>query len=280
MFTIQKVLNSSVVLVHDEQGKETILLAKGVGYGKKAGEQLELNTDGKVFIPLDNSDASKLKEILDNIPAVYLEITQEIVSYAKEKYDITLNHHIYLALTDHLHFAVQRMENEMIIVNRVFWEIKNFYPKEFKIGLFAIDLIKKRLNVELPEEEAANVAFHIVNAQKAVESQYDAMRAAKLIGAIVTMVTYIMQCQVDKDSIHYSRFISHLQYFSERFFTGKMLEDNEDFMYKRMEEGYPLAISCAEKIRTFLYKTYDKVIPNEEVAYLAVHIQRLSTRES
>ncbi|MDF2473083.1 MAG: hypothetical protein K0R21_865 [Anaerocolumna sp.] len=39
-------------------------------------------------------------------------------------------------------------------------------------------------------------------------------------------------------------------------------------------------MSCAEKIRTYLCKTYDKVIPNEEVAYLAVHIQRLSTRES
>ena len=34
---IQKVLNSSVVLVQDDSGEESILLGKGIGYGRKAG---------------------------------------------------------------------------------------------------------------------------------------------------------------------------------------------------------------------------------------------------
>ena len=33
---IQKVLNSSVVLVQDDSGEESILLGKGIGYGRKA----------------------------------------------------------------------------------------------------------------------------------------------------------------------------------------------------------------------------------------------------
>ena len=33
---IQKVLNSSVVLVQDDSGEESILLGKGIGYGRRA----------------------------------------------------------------------------------------------------------------------------------------------------------------------------------------------------------------------------------------------------
>lgn len=193
--------------------------------------------------------------------------------------DTSLNEHIYLALTDHLHFAVQRIQENIIITNRVFWELKTFYPKEYKIGLYALEIVSNKLNIKLPVEEAANIAFHIVNAQKEAEVQYDAMRAAKLIGKIVTVVTYSMNCQPDKESIHYSRFISHLQYFAERFFTDNLLDSQDDFLYEQIETGYPRALSCAEKVRTLILKEYDKAITNEEVVYMAVHIQRLVSRE-
>ncbi|EAG2745005.1 transcription antiterminator BglG, partial [Listeria monocytogenes] len=39
MIYIKKVLNSSVVLV-DNEGQEMIALGKGIGFGKKAGEQI------------------------------------------------------------------------------------------------------------------------------------------------------------------------------------------------------------------------------------------------
>ena len=43
-----------------------------------------------------------------------------------------------------------------------------------------------------------------------------------------------------------------------------------------MRSGYPAAMNCAEKIRTLLLKEYNLFISNEEVAYLTVHIQRLT----
>ena len=168
----------------------------------------------------------------------------------------------------------------MIITNRVFWELKTFYPKEYQIGKKALEIVEQEIGgVVLPEEEAANIAFHIVNAQKEEKVQYDAMRAAKLIGRVITLVTYFMNCQPDKESIHYSRFLSHMQYFAERFFTDRMLDSSDDFLYAQMEKGYPKALACAEKVRTHIIKEYNKGISNEEVAYLAVHIQRLASRE-
>lgn len=278
MLCIKKVLNSSVVLVSDEQKEEFIVLDKGIGYGRKPGEYVEPGAESRVFVQLSQKDQNQLLELLGTIPPGYLEMTQEIVEYAEQQLQTSLNEHIYLTLTDHLHFAMERFEQNMIITNRVFWELKSFYPKEYRIGLHALEIIRRKLGIELPKEEAANIAFHIVNAQKEESVQYDAMRAAKLIGMVVKLVTYSMNCQPDKESLHYSRFISHMQYFAERFFTDRMLDSQDDFLYEQMAQGYPKAISCAEKVRTHVLKEYNKSISNEEVAYLAVHIQRLTSR--
>ncbi|MBD5548235.1 MAG: PRD domain-containing protein [Lachnospiraceae bacterium] len=276
---IKKVLNSSVILVSDEQEKEYIILQKGIGYGRKPGEKVELSEESQIFVPLSSTDRNQFLELLKEIPAAYLELSQKIVAYAENQLHTKLNEHIYLALTDHLHFAVERFKEKVVITNRVFWELKTFYPKEYQIGLYALDIVREKLGIDLPEEEAANVAFHIVNAQKDEDVQYDAMRAAKLIGKIVTLVTYLMKCQPDKESIHYSRFISHLQYFAERFFSDRMLDSPDDFLYEQIEKGYPKALNCAERVRTLVLKEYDKAITNEEVVYLAVHIQRLISRD-
>lgn len=254
-------------------------MQKGIGYGKKPGQNVEVLNDSRIFVPVLATDRSQLLELLDNIPPVYLEITRNIVLYAQKQLNSALNEHVYLALTDHLHFAVERFQQNLIITNRVFWELKTFYPKEYNIGLYALQLVKERLQIELPVEEAANVAFHIINAQKDASNQYDAMRAAKLIKLMVTLVTYMTNYKINKESIHYSRFISHLQYFAERFFTDKMLESSDDFLYTQIETGYPKALSCAEKLRTLILKEYNKAIPNEEVVYLAIHIQRLIERK-
>lgn len=279
MLRIKKVLNSSVVLVSDQDNAEFIVLDKGIGYGKKPGETVELKEESRIFVQLSQSDRNQLAELLSTIPPSYLEMTQEIVAFAQQELHTTLNEHIYLALTDHLHFAVERYKKNIMFTNRVFWELKSFYPKEYQVGVRALDIIERELDIQLPLEEAANIAFHIVNAQKEEAVQYDAMRAAKLIGKVVMLVTYSMNCQPDRESLHYSRFISHMQYFAERFFTDKMLDSPDDFLYAQMEQGYPKALSCAEKVRTLILKEYDRAISNEEVAYLAVHIERLASRE-
>ena len=279
MLRIKKVLNSSVVLASDQDDAEFIVLDKGIGYGRKPGETVELGEESRIFVQLSQNERNQLAELLSTIPPSYLEMTQEIVAFAQQELHTTLNEHIYLALTDHLHFAVERYKRNMMFTNRVFWELKSFYPKEYQVGVRALDIIERELGIRLPLEEAANIAFHIVNAQKEEEVQYDAMRAAKLIGRVVTLVTYSMNCQPDRESLHYSRFISHMQYFAERFFTDKMLDSPDDFLYAQMEQGYPKALGCAEKVRTLILKEYDRAISNEEVAYLAVHIERLASRE-
>ena len=276
MLRISKVLNSSVVLVRDDNGEESILLGKGIGYGRKAGQEIDRQPSDRVFIPLSNPDAQPMLELFSSIPPVYLELTQEIVADAEETLGVKLSPHIYLMLTDHLHFAVERQQLGLNVTNRVLWEIKHFYRKEYEVGARALKRAGRLLNVVLPEEEAGNIAFHIVNARMDNGAGGDAMQAARLIGELTNIVTYRIHARLDTESIHFSRFISHLQFFADRFFSGKLMNSEDDFLFNQMQQGYPEAVDCAEKIRTFVLRKYGVFLPNEEAAYLALHIARLA----
>ena len=276
---IRKVLNSSVVLVQEDNGEESILLGKGIGYGRKPGQTIDRQPGDRVFIPLSNPDAQPMMELFSSIPPEYLDLTEEIVRDAEATLGVHLSPHIYLMLTDNLHFAVERQQKGIVVSNRVFWEIKHFYRKEYEIGLRGLQRAEALLHVTLPQEEAGNIAFHIVNARQDPAAGYDAMQAARLIGELTNIVTYSMHAKVDSESIHFSRFISHLQFFAERFFSGKLMDSQDDFLFRQMQQGYPEATACAEKIRTFVLRKYGVFLPNEETAYLALHIARLTTQE-
>ena len=264
---IQKVLNSSVVLVQDDSGEESILLGKGIGYGRKAGEPIERQPSDRVFLPLSNPDAQPMLELFSSIPASYLELTQDIVDDAEQSLGVKLSAHIYLLLTDHLHFAVERQQKGLVVTNRIFWEIKHFYPKEYAVGQRGLQKVKAKLGID--------VACLFVRQDP--QAGYDAMRAAQLIGELSNIVTYSMHCPVSTESIHYARFVSHLQYFAERFFSGKLMDSEDDFLFQQMQQNYPAAVTCAEKIRTFVLRKYGVFLPNEETAYLALHVARLTS---
>jgi beta-glucoside operon transcriptional antiterminator len=274
VLTIKKTLNSSVVLV-EQNGQPMILLGKGIGYGKKEGAQIKYDDVSQVFMPVDNLYVKQMLDSIDSIPAVYFELAQEIVAYATKVTGQKLNNTVYFALTDHLHFAVERFQKEMPITNRVFWEIKTFYRSEFSVGEYALSLLKERLSLELPEQEAANVAFHIINAQSGDTTDTNGAKYAHLVGKIVNIVRYTLGRDIANDDIHYTRFITHVKYFVERFFADKMLHDNEDPLFEHLQFKYPKAMNGAFKVREYIEETYQQTISNEEVTYLAVHIYRL-----
>ena len=160
---IEKVLNSSVVLVKDPPNKEFIILKKGIGYGKRPGQWVEADPDSQLFVPYSESDGKQLMELLEEIPPIYLQTSQQIVEYAQQVLHTTLNRHVYVTLTDHLHFAVERLHQNIEITNRVLWELHSFYPAEYAIGEHALTIIKENIGESLPAAEAGNIAFHIVN---------------------------------------------------------------------------------------------------------------------
>lgn len=272
---IKKVLNSSVVLAIDEHEKEFVCLGKGIGYNKKIGDLVEKKTVDQIFRPIENNQVKEYLDLLEAIPPLYLEMAQKIIFEAEKELGCKLNTNIYFTLTDHLNFAAERAKKNINITNRIYWEIKNYYPQEFKIGIYALELLNKSLNITFPEEEAANIAFHIINAKSETNDSSDGMKYAKLIGEIVNLIRYSIGTSLEETGIHYQRFITHVKFFVERFFNNKMLKDENEEMFYQIATLYPESMEIAFKINSYLLKVYNEAIPKDELTYLAVHINRL-----
>lgn len=280
MITIKKVLNTSVVLVEDDNLQEFIMLSKGIGYGRKNGDTIDTPIDKQLFIPVDNLKERQYIEILENIPYDLLNVTKLITDEARLYLGKSMNDSLYFVLADHIAFAIERQKNNLHIMNRVFWEIKSFYPDEFEVGLKGIALIKQHLDIELPEQEAANIAFHIVNAQVGDVDGFDSAKTAKLIGEIMNIIQYSLGKPLDKRNVHYIRLVIHIKFFAERFFTNSMLNNTDTSLYLQLKKQYQQELGIVEKIEQFIVGKYHVSISEEELSFLMVHIHRINRIES
>lgn len=273
MIAIKKVLNSSVVLV-EKDGVEMVALGKGIGFGRKPGDVIEDGNVDKIFLE-KNIKTAHVTELIEEIPFDYFEVTRDITNEAEKILGKKLNNNLYLTLTDHIHFAVERAKQGHVLSNKLYWEIKNYYPREFDIGTISLSILNDRFSVELPKEEASNIAFHLINAQSGYEENQDGFKYAKMISSIVNVVKYSINTKIDTSSIHYTRFITHVRFFVERLYSEKLLQDTEEDLYKQMIILYPYAMEIADKTKKYIKKVYDFDVPNEEIAYLGIHINRL-----
>ena len=49
-FTINKILNNNVIIATHASYKEVVLIGKGIGFGKKSGEEITPKSAEKIFI--------------------------------------------------------------------------------------------------------------------------------------------------------------------------------------------------------------------------------------
>lgn len=268
-------MNPNTILAVDEEKQEYIFFGKGIGYSRKVGQLVEKEDVNRMFIPIDNMQKQEYLRLFDSISPIYFDLAQKIIAFAEEKLETKLNTSIFFTLSDHLSFAIERHKDGIKIVNRVFWEIKNYYPIEFSIGEFALKLIKKELGQILPKEEAANIAFHIINAQNHETTTSKGLEYAKLVGSISDLIKYELGIDYDSEDVHYQRFITHLKFFVERYFEDKLISEDDSSLFEQISSLYPKALIVAFTVKDYVELIHTKKIPKEEIAYLTVHINRL-----
>ena len=183
---------------------------------------------------------------------------------------------IYLSLIDHIDGAIERYENQIQFANPLLWEIKQYYPSEFKVGVQSLNILKKMLGIELPVDEAAFIALHFITAEydTKMDVTFDIPR---LIDDIIAIVESEFSIKINKESIHYERFITHLKFFAARVLQAKQMPDDDDFLFRNMiRDQYKKSYACAQMIRQHLGECYKVAISEEEVVYLTVHIKRVT----
>lgn len=273
---IIKVMNNSLVFVKDDNNNEVIVMGKGIGFMKKVGESIDSTKIEKVFTVKDDESKTKYFRTMEDISSEYVDITNDIVRYATDVLKCKLNDNVFISLIDHIAFAIERYEKNISLQNRLLWEVKKFYPEEFKVGLYAVDKINDILNINLPEEEAGNIAFHIVNAKSENAEMENTILMVKMMKDILNIIRYDLNVNLDKDSLNYSRFITHLQFFLQRVIEGKLTDSKNGFILEQIEIQYPEKVNCARNIKSYVEKLLNIEVSDDEVLYLSMHIIRVS----
>ena len=271
---INKVLNNNVVTIISENGEEAVVMGRGLAFQKKKGDEIDESKIEKIFVLENKSINEKLLTLVNDIPAKYLEVTEEIIKYAENKLNTKLKENIYLTLTDHISFAISRVEKNLEIKNAMLWDIKRLHRDEFDVGIHALRVIKENLNVELPEDEAASIAMHILNGELDQEMP-EIVDMIKLIEEILKMVKYHFNIEFDEDSINYYRFVTHLKFFTQRLSSGRYYEDNDNDLFDMIKLKYPKSYECTKRIEGFVKQKYNTQLTKEEMLYLIIHTARV-----
>lgn len=209
---IIKQLNNNIVVAADEQGHEIVLMGKGIGFGARPGMEADLTKVEKKFVGLSSEKHTRqLAELLERIPTAHLELGMEIAKLAQERIGKPLNETLVLMLSDHVSFAIEREKKGMSLENALLWEIRKFYPDEYKIGQEALGLIERETGVGLSEDEAGFIAMHVVNAQYG-DGVPVAQDILQLIQDVINLVRYTYAIDLDEDSLDYIRFVTHLKF--------------------------------------------------------------------
>ncbi|EOS54482.1 BglG family transcription antiterminator LicT [Paenibacillus barengoltzii] len=274
---IAKVFNNNVISALQENGEELVIMGRGVGFKKKPGDKVDKSRIEKVFALKNKQTSDNFKMLLREVPLELVVIVEEIIDYARKNLSKKLNENIYVSLTDHINFAVERHQQGLEIKNVLFWEIKQLYKEEFNIGLKMLEQIKLKMGIDLPEDEAAFIAIHIVNAEMNEEIR-TTMDITKFMQQIINIVKYHFGTEFEEDSLSYMRFITHLKFFAQRILKGIHYKENHDNLFDLIKEKHRESALCAEKIKLFVEKEYNHKLTSEEMLYLTVHIERVVNR--
>lgn len=270
---VDKVINNNVISAIDDD-EEVVVMGRGIGFRMKQGMEVPEDKIEKLF-RLDSPHAmNQFQTLLENLPMDHLQLSTEIIEYAKSVLNRKLNHNIFLTLTDHINFSIERYKQNMMFHNPLLREVKNFYKEEYLIGEYAIALIERQLGIHFPVDEAASIALHIVNAEYNTKMR-DTIDMTNIIQAVLGIVREYFQMDLDETSISYERLIIHLRFLAQRIYSKEMLCSENCEFYAAIAKMYPEEYQCSLKIRDYIYQTYTHMVTDEEVCFLAVHIKRV-----
>lgn len=273
---IRKILNNNAALAVDDKGNDVIYTGCGLCFQKKTGDEIDESKIEKTFVMEKPSE--QFKQLVSEMPYEQIQVADEIITYASSVLNKRLCNNIYITLTDHLGYAIERAQTGTFLKNKLLWDIKNFYKTEFNIGCHALEMIKEKLGVSLPEDEAGFFALHIVNAQLD-GNMHHTLETSELISDIVSIVKFTFNTELDENTLSYERFITHLKYFLQRAERKEYYPADNSDMYEMMIKKFPEANKCASRIKSYMEAKFPEEITDEEMLYLTMHISRITDRK-
>jgi len=268
---IVKSYNNNIVSVK-MNGVERILFSKGIGFGKQSGDKIKAGTKvEKIFIIEDEDNLRNFKQVIENVDEEFLMLCEKMITFIGNELKEDLDERIHVALIDHLNFAVKRISNDEEIENPFLTEIKALYPKEYTLAQKVAQTLQDAKKLNIPEGEVGYIALHIHSARNCGKIS-STLKSTYLINLIVEYVESQIEVQIDKTSLDYARFLTHLRFAIKRILLETSIKN--DFI-KEIKSRYKLSYKIAKGVSKLLIKQLEKNVEDDEIGYLAMHIERL-----
>ena len=263
-----KNINNNVSLCLDSNGREVVAFGKGIGFIKPPYE-VPLERVQRTFYNIDETYLNVIVQISEEI----INISTEIFDYANRRLNNCFSANVIFTIADHIQFALQREKEHINIQLPLLYEVRNLYPAEMEIGMYALEKINREFNVCLPTEEAASITLHFV--VYGLKSKVSHKNEKTTMERCTEIIEHIMNITIDKKGFNYSRFLIHMHYLLDRVRNNQNIATENEKMFLELKRQYPKTYRCALEIEKFL-----KVqLSDEERLYLILHINRLCVHE-
>ena len=274
-YRITKILNhNSFMGIESKNNQECLIMGKGVAFGKKVGQTVSVTGDARVYSLKELTDRGEAKEIIKSVSPLCLELANEVLNQAEEEFG-KVDRSILFTMADHLDFAVRRIQNGEQISNPLTDDIRIMFYKEYKVAGCIRDLLKEKLGIRIDEHEIGYIALH-VHAAIVDENVSQAMEIARTVRECICMVEEETGKSIDVMSLSYKRLMNHVRYMVARAIHGEKLKMSlNDYMSVK----FPGPYMTAEKICRKMEKSLKLPIPDIEIGYLAMHLERMMDRE-
>lgn len=267
---IRKILNNNAVVIMDGQ-QEKIAVGAGIAFNKKKNDIVNATKIEKLFVMKENK---KLEQLLYRIPEEHFTISEEIITHAEGYIGTKLNEHIHIVLTDHISFAIEREKQGIQLKNKLLHEIKILYKREYEIGLWAIQHIKEKCDIEMPIDEAAFIALHIHTMKIKGGDLRETVRITTIVRDMIQTIKRFLNIIVEEDDISYQRLTTHLRFALTRVNHYELHVMDEE-MFEMIKKKFPLSFQCAAEVAKELLVDYGVDLPEQELGYITLHIERL-----
>lgn len=272
-YIVVKAMNNNVVLAMEKgTQEEVILMGKGLGFNKKHGQKIQ-----KSQLPIERIFKAQTSQQKEDYTQRFKGIDQKIVGACAEivseaeKIFGSLSEKLLLVLTDHISFAIERIQSGQEISNPFLYETKLLYPECYAIGVKAQALLKKATGVNIPESEIGFITLHL-HAARFKKNVKDTVKTTRIIQELISIIEIETQVKLKRGTVLYDRLLSHLWYCLDRVEKGETLENPMgDFLLNQFPQAFDIAKIVANHIELSLKKP----VLSNELLYMTIHIERL-----
>lgn len=273
---IIRIYNNNIIAAQDGN-KEVILTGNGIGFKKKANDEVDPQKIDKKYT-FEDQQKTQFQQLLNRTPILYFQIAESIASRAVKQLNIELSNQILISLTDHLWYAVERKKKNLQMPNLMLNEIKVLYKNEYKVGLWAIKLIQANTQIELGENEASYIAMHIVNATLG-SGKETATKILRFVKDVQTVIENTFDISFDEDVLDFSRLLTHLKFLAQHIFSNEEKEPmNMDQMYSLLIGNHERMERCIDNITEIVNMNYRYQLTQDEKVYLLIHINKIISK--